>query len=129
MINNIKYTNVRFVPIQGSTPTKFQFDYGFRDVLKAISLVDLTQYKYFLFEDKEKVINKQDGIISVVSKDLGKSGKHFIDCYIETYEDVAVNNKLLANKMKEFGWKGIAKGVHNYWTEVFDEEKDQLIEI
>lgn len=129
MIESIKYTRLRFVPIQGTTHTKFQFDYGTRGLDKVVPLVDLQNYKYFFFEDRESIISKKNGIITVQPKIIASSGKYFIDAYIEPYEDVLINNQVLANKMKEYGWKHIVRGIKHYWTEVFDEECDKLISI
>lgn len=128
-MNTQYYTIVRFTPLQGFTE-KHKFDYGFRGFHQAITLVDLKDYKYFWFEDRKCIIEKEKGGIITVQPVLEKqSCTYFIDAYVETREDVAVNNAALAQKMGQNGWTHIARGVKNYWTEIFRPDEDKLISL
>ena len=129
MIEEIQYTVARFTPLPGNSIVKHKFDFGERDIKKAITLVDLNDYKYFWFEDRKNIIGKSGGVITVESVKTFQCGTYFIDAYIETYEDVLVNNKLLADKMDEFGWTHIVRGINDYWTEIFRPDFDKLISL
>jgi len=90
----------------------------------------LEKYRYFWFESMQMTRTQKDNNITFVGKVLYRSGKFFINAFIEEYCDVVVNNQELAKQMTNLGWTHIVKniGVKEYWIERFDPEKDRLVE-
>ena len=91
------------------------------------SIVDLKNYRYLWFEDIEQTRISDDGIITFTSPVLRHSGKYFINAFVETYQDVLINNRELAKQMTNLDWTHIVKGIDQHWTEHFDPERDRLI--
>jgi hypothetical protein len=100
------------------------------DLHDLLSQIDIQEYRYFWFEEIKQIITRDDGIITYESQILSESPRFFINAYVETYEDVLVNNKHLATQMQNLGWTHIVRNisVDNYWTEPFRDGYDKLID-
>ena len=134
------YTLVRLRPLQGAQIEKHRiltsgWDSWSDLVSDVASIVDLENYCYFWFESIEQSRVDEGNMITFRTNVWQHSGKYFINAYIEEYEDVCVNNKELAFQMTNLDCTHIVRSValnkddRACWTEMFDPEKDQLINI
>jgi len=119
------YKLVRFRPLGSMLTTKFRIDDW--DVQHVVTLVDLSEYRYFWFETIESIVTRSDGAFHVKKTILQKSERVFINAFVETYADVLVNNRELAERMTDMNWTHVVKGVNQHWIERF-EEGDSLLE-
>ena len=120
------YNIVRLKPLTGVITEKYRVDTW--NVAHVETLVDLKYYRYLWFEEVETTRTDKDDAITFCSKVLNRSCNYFINAYVETYEDVLVNDANLAQQIMGMGWTHVVKGVNNNWIERFDKE-DKLIEV
>ena len=126
VVNN-QYSIVRFEPIAHGTIRKFPIEDW--DVQKATNLVDLKNYKCFWFEKIQSEIDEEPGKFTVRKRVIKTSGHYFIDCFVETMEDVLVRDSELAEKMEQKGWKKVATSINWNFSYGFDENKDNIVEL
>lgn len=129
------YNIVRLRPINGVQVVKFRMPEveGIEcpwSVDYVTSLAELQDYRYFWFETVKMTKEYFEGGVTVQTEVVAQSGKFFVNAYIEEYDDVVVNNQGLAKQMENLGWTHIAKniGVKSCWTEVFDPNKDKVVD-
>lgn len=121
-INSVQVVKFRMPEVEG-IECPWSVDY-------VTSVADLQDYRYFWFETVKMTKEYFEGGVTVQTEVVAQSGKFFVNAYIEEYDDVVVNNQGLAKQMENLGWTHIAKniGVKSYWTEVFDPNKDKVVD-
>ena len=126
MESTTKYNIVRLKPIQGAMTERHRLpDLWNTEYVE--TLVDLKNYRFFWFEEVETVRTIEDGVLTFRSKVLNRSSNYFINAFVETYEDILVNNENLAQQIVGLGWTHVVKGVNHNWIEKFNKD-DKLIE-
>ena len=126
-----RYVVARVKPINGVQLTRVVMPNLQRSILEVVAAVDLENFRYFYFETIDMETRRGEGMLTCKTNVWQRSENFFINAYIETYEDVCVNNQHLASQMNNLGWTHIVRnlGCENYWVEKFDPDCDKIIDL
>ena len=105
------------------------------NVQKALNIVRKVKDSYaFMFQEKEKRIDKQSGSYTVNTKTTKQSGVYYFDAYLETIDDIKSRIKqnekhyehhdvdqMILQKMEQNKWTQIVRGIKLNWVRAFVE--------
>lgn len=90
-------------------------DWNVKEAIKLIENISL--YYGLRFERRLKTITNENGEYKVVIDILDRSGIYYINCYVETIEDLKVKPKVDENLIAQLENLGLNKIVHNVRSE------------
>lgn len=106
------YSVVILLSIKNQPSYRYVEDWDIQDVLRQFD--DLSSYYGFYFQKRQKTLSNRDNReLDVDIKVLETSGIYYVNCYVETIEDLRVKKKVdtfLINQMENLG---VNKVVHN----------------
>jgi hypothetical protein len=127
----VRYSLARLRPVNGVKIKRVKLERLEWSIEEVISQVDPRKYRYLWFETIDLKTTYEEDRITCVPTIGQRSPKYFINAYVETYEDVCINNSTVAKQMTNLGWTHIVRNIGevNLWTERFDPECDKLIDL